>query len=215
MGSSQYVSQNIYDDTGPATLHNGVPLRAVKRAFFKKGNAVFTLMKLIINSVTYDFRETAQNGVVICPQDFSAIEFISPDGRIDYNALKNVTLQESLNGIINICGTKPIPAWDKFSEFLGANVASLSDAVNNMASVTLSTIDGVTVVEVDKPDFSLVVDAATLFAMIRDTVEPAWSYPTSLYELDTAAFGFMLTITSVPAQDGVITTFSLGFLFRE
>lgn len=215
MGSSMYVAPDIYDDTGLATTYNGVPLRAVKRAFFRKGNAVFTLMKLVLNSVTYDFRETAQNGVVICPQDFSAIEFISPDGRIDYNSLKHETLQESLNSIISICETKPIPAWDRFAEFLGSNVANLTAAVDNVASVTPSTIDSMTVTEVNKPDFSGVVDAATLFTMVRDTIESAWSDPTSLYELDYAAFGFVLSILSVPDANGVSITFSLGFLFRE
>ena len=208
-------SQYFYDDTGQATLYNGVPLRTIKRAFFKKGSAVFTLMKLVLNSVTYDFRETAENGAVICPKDYRSIQFISPDDRIDYDSLKQVTLKETLDTVITICETNPIPSWDKFAEFLGSNIGTLSSATANMASVTFSTVDGATIKEVSIPDFTVVNNAATLFLTLRDAIEPAWADSTLLYELDDAAFGFVITITSVPDENGATTTFSLGFMFRE
>lgn len=205
-----------FDDTGRASTYNGVPLRTIKKAFFTKGKALITLGKLVINSVVYDFTETAQNGVVICPTDYSAIEFISPDGRIDYASMDEMTLHEALTTIHDICSENPIPSWDAFMLFLGENSETLDNVLANIATVSLVTIDGSSSVDVGTPYFAGITDMAAFLEMLHATLDPVCNdQPFSMYKLDTAAFGCGLKLVSNPDENGAITTITMGFLFRE
>lgn len=213
MGSS---SSKWYDSEGSASFwRDTVPLRTVKRAFFKKNGTVNALAKLILNAVTYDFRETALGGVVIMASDYSTIEFISPDGRLPYGEYETMTLGQTLDSMEEILTESPIPAWDKFTAWLGANFTNLGDVTNNIASCTLKTIDSGTQTVVNLPDFSTVTNMVTFLDMLEATVEPALGQDMSIYQLDDYAFGCGLVMVSQPDENGSTVTLSMGFLFRE
>ena len=114
------MGTSYFDSEGEATfLFDGVPINAVKKAFFKnKLGTVSQLLKMIYNSVTYDFTKTAQNGVVIFANNYSGWEFVAPDDRLDFEGYTNMTIGEALVAMRETLVDDPIPAWDKFSEWI-------------------------------------------------------------------------------------------------
>lgn len=212
------TSGNMYDYAGPALLWRSIPLRTIKKAFFKKGNTIRTLTKLILNSVTYDFKETAEGGAVIVPPEYAAVEFISPDGRIDYNKLLEDTLGNEISSTIEILKTNPIPAWDRFAEWFGKYEGDLAGLTGNITNATLETIDGAIVIPINIPVFANIIDMVSLLEVIYTATEPAHDQPMNNYKLDSAAFGWALSMVSTETNsDGTVSTSELriGFVFRE
>lgn len=200
---------NWFDSEGRAEFWNSIPLRTVKKAFFRKGSIVRTLTKLVINSVTYDFVKTAQGGAVIVPPDYSAIEFISPDNRIPYKTLLSGNLGNALTVTIETLTTAPIPSWDRFASWFGSSDA-LSDLSAGISKCELQTIDGRQSTVVSVPDFTNIKNMVSILEATKAATENAHGQALSMYQLDTAAFGWAIKLT---AADGVSIT--VGFLFRE
>lgn len=214
MGTGEYW----FDHTGESKLWNSIPLRAAKKAIFSKAGSVYSLAKLIFNGITINFNDTAQGGVVIAPSDYSAIMFVSPDERINYELCSTLTLGDTMDHIIGVLNTNPIPAWDKFATWLGSRNDMLGAASNVIAGCTISDMSGTVSDDINIPVFSEFTNAVQLFEMIRTAIAPAADLSTASFQADTAAFGFVLNITiRMPQDDGTVQTgtIAMGFLFRE
>lgn len=198
-----------FDENGKAVFWENVPMRTVKKAFFKKGNLVRSLAKLVLNSVTFDFAKTAQGGAVIVPPDYTAIEFISPDGRIDYRTLLEGTLGNALDESIRVLETEPIPAWDKFSAWVGSKKI-FSQVADLLSGCELQTIDGKISTTIGTPDFDKVTNMVSLLEEIKSATIQAHNHMLSSYQLDTASFGWKVVMYY---EEG--GSFSIGFIFRE
>lgn len=203
-----------FDYTGSAELWRRIPLRTVKKAFFSKNDTVRILSKLVLNSVMYDFTETATGGAVIVPPDYSTIEFISPDNWINYKAYENASLSEVLTHIVDTLNNHPVVAWDQFAKWLGEHCVALNDVLTSMHTCVLSTLDDSVSIAVDKPKFVDFDNSIDFVSMLIESMKGTAGAPLSTYKLDTAAFGFKLVMTSVPAENGEIATFAMGFLWR-
>jgi hypothetical protein len=203
-----------FDYTGESTFWNNIPLRTVKKAFFRKGSLVRSLSKMVLNSTTYDFRETATGGAVIVPPGYSAIEFISPDGRIDYNSLLEGSFGNALYETVTVLENNPVPAWDKFAKWFGS-VEQVPTLMNNVASCKIQTIAGDSSMAVDIPDFSGIRSMADILRAMFVACSNAHSQSLSKYRLDNAAFGWATNMTSFPDENGNTRSITIGFLFRE
>lgn len=203
-----------FDYEGRAKFWNSIPLRTVKKAVFKNGNITKTLTKLILNNVTHDFNKTAQGGAVIVPPDYSVMQFIAPDDRIDYETLLNGNFGDALTAIITTLSTDPIPAWDKFAAWIGG-IDVIQSAVDQMGSCEIQTIDGTSSQVIDMPYFTNIKDMASLLDMTKAVTHQAHNQPLSMYQLDTASFGWAFRIATLPDENGNVTALTLGFLFRE
>ena len=209
MGSNIWI-----DSEGEAKFWNSVPLLTVKKAFFKKGNIVRALMKIVANGITYNFRETAQGGAVIVPPDYSAIEFISPDGRIDYKTLLNGSLGNALTESINILEVEPVPAWDKFVLWL-SGTGVLSNLESHNGKYEIQSIDGTSSMEINEPTFQNLSNMVSLLEAVKTAASQAHGHQLSMYQLDSAAFGWAIKLTYVEKEGEEPYTFKLGFIFRE
>ena len=212
MGTSNVESEKWFDLTGEAAWWKLVPLRTVKKAIFRKGNTVRTLMKMILNGVTYDFSETAKGGAVIVPPDYSAIEFIAPDGHFDYQALLNGTLGEALDAMVEVLSVTPIPAWDRFCHWFGSQ--GIIEEILAGVTCELQVIGETASIPIGIPDFSTVTNTATFFQATKLATVNANNRALSAYRIDTAAFGFSLVIKAVD-EDGAEQSIAVGFIFRE
>ena len=125
------MGTSYFDSEGSATfLFDNVPINAVKRARFKdKLGTIHTLLKMVYNSVTYDFTKTAKNGAVIFADNYSGWEFIAPDNRLDFDGYTNMTMGDALKSMRAALVQDPIPAWDKFASWLDG----YSDYLKNFA----------------------------------------------------------------------------------
>lgn len=198
-----------FDSEGKAAFWKNVPMRTVKKALFTKGSAVRSLAKLVVNGITYDFNKTAQGGAVIVPPDFSAIEFISPDGRIDYKTLFGGSLGNALSTSIAVLESKPVPAWDNFAGWIGAN-GTIGSVANQVTGCNIQTIGGGSAVAVDVPNFVGVTNMAEFLGEVYVATEAAHGNALSMYQLDEASFGWEIQLIT----NGTVKM-SIGFIFRE
>ena len=112
---------------------SGVPLGSVKNArFLNLAGTFFTLAKLILNGVAYEFT-AATDGAVIMSADSMTWKFIAPDGRFDMDALTGMSAVDALRAMAAICDATPVPAWDDFAVWI-----SNSDKVNDINLVLSS-----------------------------------------------------------------------------
>lgn len=203
-----------FDSSGNAILWKTIPLRALKRAIFKRGDTTISLLKMVIGSATYDFTKTAKGGAVICPPDYSVIEFVAPDGHLTQEARASSSFGDALAHTISILNAKPVPAWDNFAKWLNGSDYFRS-VVDEIAKCELATIDGNYSQNISLPDFTSIDTMAKLLEATYAASTVVHSAPLSRYQLDNAAFGWRLKLTSVPNENGETTTIVLGFLFRE
>ena len=203
-----------FDSEGQAVFWRGVPIRTIKKAFFTRGTSVVALAKMVLNSTTYDFAKTAQGGAVIVPPGYSAIEFVSPDGRIDYNALLRGSLGNALTQSVQTLNRAPVPSWDHFAKWF-ADTGVMEVLAGAGATCALQTIDGTISVPVSIPNFSNVTNMAEFLNATKNATTAANSKPLSLFQLDNAAFGWAMEITSAPNEEGATSSLKVGFLFRE
>ena len=197
-----------FDSDGQAVFWQNVPMKTVKKALFTKGNTVRQLAKLMFNSVTYDFRKTAEGGAVIVPPDYSAIELISPDGRIDYADLLNGSLGNAISETIAVLRNDPISSWDKFAKWAGTN-SMLNMAAGYVSTCNLTPIGGGSSVAVNVPEFSDVANMVELLEAVYTATTAAHGKALSLYRLDDKSYGFQLGVS------GAGQSLSIGFIFRE
>lgn len=94
---------------------DGVPLGSVKNArFIDKLGAFFTMTKLVLNDVVYQFTGV-QNGSVIIPPDLSQCRFVAPDGKFNLNELSSLTASEMLENMALKLESEPLSAWEDFA----------------------------------------------------------------------------------------------------
>ena len=201
-------SDTWFDSEGNAVFWKNMPMKTVKKALFKKGNTVRSLMKLVANGITYDFRATAEGGAVIVPPDYSAIEFISPDGRINYKSLLSGNLGNALTSTIAVLQSNPIPSWDKFARWIGLN-GTINMVADQVTGCEILTICGEYPVAVNVPEFSRVADMAAFLRAVYTATAAAHGTALSLSRVDDASFGWIIRIHAGDAS------VSVGFIFRE
>lgn len=197
-----------FDYNGETEFWRNIPLRTVKKALFHKGSMVRALAKMVLNGVTYNFKETAQGGAVIVPPGYSAIEFVSPDGRIDYNALLSGSLGNTFTASIEVLKVKPIPAWDKFAAWFGSQ-PQIGQISGEGVPCELRTLDGQFATAISMPNIKGVTDMVSLLEAVKTATVAAHSQPLAQYQLDDAAFGWVLRLGD--SSDFM----DVGFLFRE
>ena len=209
----------VIDKDGQADMsfHN-IPLQTVKSArFYRKALGTWVdLLKMVVNGITYNIAETAQNGAVVFGSDYSNWSFISPDGRIPYADYSGMTMGEAMDDMERILAEQPIPAWDSFvvwlNGVLGENDSSAIIPEN--ATVKLRESVGGTTTTVSIPSFTatncveFLENLETAFAAALDRPAANMLYNPVTGAAD--ALSFYLDITS---DDG--TNLSILFSFRE
>lgn len=198
-----------FDSTGAAEFWKNVPMRTVKKAIFNHAGTAYALSKIVRNTITYDFAKTAQGGAVIVPPEYTSIEFIAPDNRIDYATLLKGTLGDAITSIISTLKKSPIAAWDHFAAWF-ASKSMLDDL---LSGCQLQTIDGGTTVPIDIPEFDGVTDMASFLEAVAYATEQAHGQALALYRIDTKAFGFTIVLMAQDGEEEI--TFPVGFIFRE
>lgn len=201
-------SDTWFDSDGKATFWRNIPLKTVKKALFRKGEMIRSLTTMVLNGVTYDFNKTAESGVVIVPPNYSAIEFISPDGRVDFNELLSKNLGDSFTDIIGVLEGNPIPAWDRFAVWFGNQTMILS-VIKACKSCELVSFDGQFSTVISKPAIENVTDMASILNAMKTATEVAHDQPIARYQMDNSVFGWILRITNSSSVTDV------GFIFRE
>jgi len=204
-----------FDYKGSEHYWKTVPLRCVKRAFFSNNGVVQGISQMIVNAVVYDFNKTAEGGAVIVAGDYSSCGFIAPDNRLPYDDYLGMTLGQVMDDMEKRLSKKPIPAWDNFMGWLGANFETIDDATLNMASCQLMTIDGATATPMGIMSFAKVKNFVSFLEQVKSKAMTARAKPLTTYQLDDYVFGFSLNMVSNPDKDGNTTTLNVGFMFRQ
>jgi hypothetical protein len=164
--------EKLFED--PNKVESGVPITAVKRAYFKDAlGKIHTLFKIIYNSTVYDFRKNAENGAVIFKKKFGKIEFVAPDNRLDFEAYTQMTIGEVISAIKAAVEESAIPAWEYFSAYIGKNEelktifdgltsAQVESPANNRYNVNTFSLYDIT-------NFSQLLDKMSAsFTLIKD-----------------------------------------------
>jgi len=205
------MGTTYYDSEGKATfLFNGVPIRAVKRASFKdKLGTLHTLLKLVYNSVTYDFNETAQGGAVVFANNYTNWEFIAPDDRFDFEGYANMTLGATLQNMRTVLAENPIPAWDKFAGWV-KGTGAYPQYVVSQSTAYISPVGG-SETQITAPDFTAMSGESFVdFLDVLIIAIGASSQSMSGYKTSDTAFA-----CEVRLEANSNTLVTMTFKFRE
>ena len=207
------MGTTYYDREGEsAFLFGGVPIHAVKRATFKdKLGTLHTLLKLVYNSVTYDFNETAQGGAVIFANNYKNWEFIAPDDRLDFEGYSSMTLGETLDDMQAVLADNPIPAWEQFACWLSKMIYTIN-AATSYYTVYLKNTRGTISTPIDVLTFS----SMTTFSQFLDTLiaalAPASELSMANFKTSDTSFACVLSFVN-PSNGYELRT--MTFTFRE
>ena len=212
----------IIDITGEADLSfHGVPLRAIKKAsFVDKMAAAKSLLKMVVNGVTYDFQKTALNGAVIFGMNYGLWDFVAPDGRFDFANYANFTVGQTLLDMERILTEAPVPAWDRFIGWLNENVENLSLDLSQISSFWIKPIGEAVLDEtcVQGADFSIdsLTDAVSFLQSLEEAFAPVADRPLGDYVQSDTSFGFMILCCRVNENTGEEEVIiPLSFRFRQ
>lgn len=209
----------IFDPNGLAdTSFNGIPLRTLKKVMYStKLGTMYNLLKMIVNGVTYNFEETAQNGAVIFNDDYSGWVFIAPDGRLNFEAYPGMLVGEVFDDMEAILSEKPIPSWDAFVNWLNSFLGESGLPITSISRVTIVPASGngeVSEVGVDLPSF-----AATNCVEFLENLESAFSsmldLPASYFKSSTGGFAFTLCVYGLTSEGKETEGINMAFTFRE
>ena len=206
------MGTTYYDSQGSATfLPNGVPIYAVKKATFKdKMGVLHSLLKMVYNSVTYNFTETAQGGAVIFQNDYTGWEFVAPDGRLDFSAYNSMTLGEALSAIRQTLVTNPVPSWDKFAEWV-YSTGSYPKYVLANSKAYVSPYGG-SYTQISSPDFTSM--SGNTFVDFLDVLINAMgnsNLPMSEFRTGETEFKYLIDLQNTSGN----TLINMTFVFRE
>lgn len=215
MGTTSFDGNSWFDYEGSAKFYKQLPLLCTKKAIFKRNGLVHNLMKLVLNATVFNFKETAEGGVVICAPNFTTISFVSPDNRLDYLSYHNMTLGEALDAIEAVITENPIQAWDKFTNWIGTNGDKLKDMTSNIATSELTNVEETSTVTVGTPVFTEITTMVSFIQMLKTQFEPALTQPMTNYMLDDKAIGCTLKMTTNPDDKGTVTVLQMAYIFRE
>ena len=201
-----------YDSEGEAKFINGVPINAVKKATFRdKLGTLHTLLKMVYNSVTYDFTKTARGGAVIFANNYKKWEFIAPDDRLDFAGYSDMTLGEALSAMRTTLVANPISAWDNFAAW----VYDMNDYPKYVISNNLAYISpiGGNYTQISPPDFRSM--AGRDFVNFLDVLIAAvGTSDLAMSDFKDSDTGFSCAI-DVRNKTGGSTFIGMTFTFRE
>ena len=217
----------IIDITGEADLSfHGIPLRAIKKAgFVDRLGAVKSLIKMAVNGVMIDFRKTAQNGVVLFGQNYGLWDFVAPDGRFDFSGYADLTVGQTLLDMERILTEAPVPAWERFIQWLNENLQNYDLDMSHISSFYICPIifeetdqEELLNSAVRGGEFTLeeLTDCVAFIQSIEQAVAPVADRPLSEYMTGEGAFGFMIlacTINQNTGEEQVVIP--LSFRFRQ
>lgn len=213
--SNEVNGKLYYDRKGDAEiLFGGIPIRAVKRVSFKdKLGTIYSLTRMVLNSVLYDFTKSSQGGCVMFSRDYSEWEFVAPDGRlrVEDGVYSGKTFIEGLRQLQTITSDNPIPAWDEFARWLDTRRTSINDKTSYL-TVYLMTPDQSSLSECTN-DFTLTETAS--FPDFLEDVITLVSSASDLQNMDSYLVGntiqWVLKCTSSMLSKPII----MHFTFRE
>lgn len=207
------MGTTYYDSEGKATfLFDNVPIRAVKKAFFKdKLGTLHTLLKLVYNSVTYDFNETAQGGAVVFANNYTGWEFIAPDDRLDFTEISGMTLGAALTDIRETLASAPVPAWDKFAAWVENRAAYPKYVISQSAAYIKPTSGAYT--QISPPDFTA-MSGESFVDFLDVLITAVGSSGLSMSDFMTSDTGFECVIQLRNSSNGS-TLITMTFKFRE
>lgn len=199
------MGTTYYDSEGQALFLHGVPIRAVKRAFFTGKQ----MLKMAINSVTYDFEETAKGGAVIFQNNYTGWEFIAPDDRLDFDSYSGMTLGDTLSAIRNVLASNPIPSWDKFAQWV-YNMGYYPKYVVSQCTAYIRPTGG-SYTQITAPDFTSMQNTGFVgFLDVLIAAVGSVSLPMSSYLNGDRRFE-----CEVMVKNGDSTLATMTFIFRE
>jgi len=205
------MGTTYFDSEGKTTfLFNHVPIYSVKKAFFKdKLGTVHTLLKMIYNSVTYDFRKTAEGGAVIFANNYTGWEFIAPDDRLDFEGYTNMTLSEALSAVRTKLAENPIPSWDRFAGWVYES-GSYPKIVVSKCTAYIKPIGGSST-QIGAPDFTAMAGGSFvdfLDVLITALEDSSLNMPN--FKTGDTSFACMIDLFNNDS-----TLISMTFKFRE
>lgn len=212
----------IIDITGEADLSfHGVPLRAIKKAsFVDKLGAARSLLKMMVNGMTYDFRRTARNGAVIFGMNYGLWDFVAPNGWFDFSGYKDLTVGETLQDMERILTAVSVPAWDSFITWLGDNLQKHKLDLSNISSCWIAPVGtkelNETCVQGNLISLDNLTDCVSFIQTVEHAVAPVADRPLSAYMTSEVSFGFLLLCYSINEETGEAEmTLPLSFRFRQ
>lgn len=205
------MGTSYFDSEGSATfLFGKVPIYAVKKATFKdKLGTLHTLLKMIYNSVTYDFTKTAQGGAVIFANNYQEWEFIAPDDRLDFEGYSSMTIGETLAHIRSVVSSNPIPAWEQFAQWVNSLSGTMTDIASACDTYLIAPY-GANTTRINAPVFSQMGSFVDFLDMLIAACQPAKDNPMSLYKRDGAKFQCAIRFCRNDTE-----LISMVFKFRE
>lgn len=206
------VGTSYYDSDGEAMfLFGGVPIRAVKRAFFKnKLGTIHQLLKLAYNSVIYDFSKTAEGGAVIFENNYTEWEFIAPDNRLDFEGYTNMTLGEAFDAMGVALTDNPIPAWEQFAEWFNT-IRNKVNLGTNAFYIYLKDANGIASTEINNFSFSKITTFVDFIETLKTACTPALNRSMADFKTSDTSFACILIFYNSSWSKVMSTTFK----FRE
>lgn len=214
---SSKPSNTIVDSSGIADLSfKGIPLNAIKKALFNtKSQTVYSLVKMVVNGITYDINKTSKSGAVIFEDNYGTWEFVAPNEYFSFADYSNMTIKEVFDYMEEIITEKPIPAWDKFVEWVAAMFNTYPIDMSGFTGCVFTDVNGSNNYPINIINLNGLTNALSLLEAIEDACEPIWGNPLAPYVISEKEFGFTLTFV-VTASDGVSeNSLAMTFKFRE
>lgn len=108
------------------TTDSGIPLGAVRKAFFHHKDTIKAVTKLIINSTVYDIDKQSKEGMVVVGYNYKDVTFFLPEDRAEMTASdgKTMSIYDYLAKLATTTYSE-IAAWDHFANTIGEMVRSL------------------------------------------------------------------------------------------
>ena len=216
----------IIDITGEAKTFHGVPFHTIKKATFTdKLGAAKSLFKMVVNGVLVDFRKTAQNGAVLFGQNYGLWDFVAPDGRFPFGGYGAMTVGQTLLDMEHILTEAPVPAWDRFIQWLNENLQNYDLDLSQISSFYICPIlleeenqEEVLSRAVRGGEFTLeeLTDCVAFIQSIEQAVAPVADRPLSEYMTGEASFGFTILACTINQNTGEEQiSIPLSFQFRQ
>lgn len=207
------MGTSYYDSNGEATfLFGKVPIYAVKKAFFKsKLGTVYQLMKMVYNSVTYDFSKTAEGGAVIFENDYSTWEFIAPDDRLNFESYSSMTLGEALNDMQATLTSNPVPAWEQFVGWFN-DIRYTVNSATGYCTVRLRNSRGSISTQINALQFSEMSSFVEFLDTLETACAPALGLDMADFKTSDTSFACELAFINPSSNQEFM---SMTFKFRE
>ena len=184
----------------------GLPLGAMRKAFLGYKSILYTLGKLTLNGITYDFGKQAKEGLVVCGYQYNPITFFLPDNREPITAEQGTSM--TINSYFEMLVTTDyaeIVAWDYFAKHVSEAMGILNSPenetgtnidVNSPLKYSISSNAGIQTVcgEAALSEFMTVKTFKDFFKVLNDHMEES-SGLLSDWMLEDGAISFSLSLS--------------------